>query len=91
MLSTLIWTVAFLGLAGFFVFQSAQRFAILGYMRPADRWENIPERINRTLKYAIGQFKFFRRPPGDSRAPCANTGSPPAPACSAPPMRSEFT
>ena len=68
MLSTLIWTVAFLSLAGFFVFQSAQRFAILGHMRPADRWENIPERINRTLKYAIGQFKFFRRPPGDSRA-----------------------
>lgn len=68
MLSTLIWTVAFLGLAGFFVVQSAQRFAILGHMRPVDRWENIPERINRTLKYAIGQFKFFRPAPGDSKA-----------------------
>ncbi len=68
MLSTVIWTVAFLGLVGFFTFQAAQRFAILGYMRPADRWDNPQERINRTLKYAIGQFKFFKGPKHDRKA-----------------------
>ena len=68
MISTVVWTIAFLSLAGFFLFQAYQRFAILGYMRPADRWDNLPERINRTLKYAIGQFKFFKSPSHDRKA-----------------------
>ncbi len=70
MLSTVIWTIAFLTGAGLFAFQAYRRFAILEYMRPADRWENIPERVNRTLKYALGQFKFFKggQPGRDRRA-----------------------
>ena len=68
MLSTAVWTLAFFGLAGFFVLQAYQRFAILGHMRPVDRWDNIPERISRTLKYAIGQFKFFKSPSHDRKA-----------------------
>jgi len=68
MLGTVIWTIAFLGLAGLFTLQAAQRLAILGYLRPADRWENLSERINRTLKYAIAQFKFFKGPSHDRRA-----------------------
>ncbi|HEY2774624.1 MAG TPA: (Fe-S)-binding protein [Candidatus Binatia bacterium] len=67
-MSTVIWTIAFLGLVGLFVAQVARRFAILGYMRSVDRWDNIQERIGRTLKYAIGQFKFFKSPMRDRRA-----------------------
>ncbi len=67
-MSTIIWTVAFLALAGLFAYQCYLRFRVLGMVRPTDRFDNIPERIRITLKYAIGQFKFFRpKPAGDRR------------------------
>ncbi|HYC00573.1 MAG TPA: (Fe-S)-binding protein [Candidatus Limnocylindrales bacterium] len=65
MLSTIIWTIAFVGLVGYLVYQCYQRFAVLQHLRPAARWDNVPERIRRTLKYAIGQFKFFKGPRHD--------------------------
>ena len=68
MLSTIVWTIAFLSLAGFFAFQVFQRFAALSHLRSVDRWDDIVERIRRTLKYAIGQFKFFKSPSHDRKA-----------------------
>src|SRR5689334_11370310 len=68
MISTVLWTAVFLSLAGLFAAQALQRLAILGYMRPADRFDNLQERITRTLKYAIGQFKFFKGPKHDRKA-----------------------
>src|SRR3990167_10645355 len=68
MLSTIVWTIAFLGLAGFFAFQVFQRFAVLSHLRSVDRWDDPVERIRRTLKYAIGQFKFFKSPSHDRKA-----------------------
>ncbi len=68
MLSTVAWTIVFLGLAGFFAYQVYERFRVLSFARPADRFDNIPERVRRTLKYAIGQFKFFKSPAHDRKA-----------------------
>jgi Fe-S oxidoreductase len=68
MISTVVWTACFLALAGLFAAQALNRLAILGYMRPADRFDNLQERITRTLQYAIGQFKFFKGPKHDRKA-----------------------
>jgi len=68
MLSTLIWTIVFLGLAGYFGYQVYERFRVITFARPAARFDDIPERVRRTLKYAIGQFKFFKSPTHDRKA-----------------------
>ena len=72
MLSTLVWTVAFLGLVGLFGWQCYRRFSVLTKLRPAARFDNIPARLQKTLVYAIGQLKFFRAPAHERAAGIAH-------------------
>ncbi len=59
MVTTVIWTVAFLAFVGLFCRQVYQRLHVLLKTRPVARFDRIPERIFHTLKYAFGQFKFL--------------------------------
>ncbi|MBY0372243.1 (Fe-S)-binding protein [bacterium] len=64
MLSTAIWTIAFLGAIGFFLLQVGRRFAVLLKMRRDDGRNytsaTLSKRVSNTLIYAFGQYKFFR-------------------------------
>jgi hypothetical protein len=60
MLSTIVWTLVFLGLVALFGWQVWRRVRILFKVRPApERFERIPERIKEMLVGAIAQAKFF--------------------------------
>src|SRR4051794_32194290 len=62
MISTVVWTLCFLGFIGFFSFQVYRRLRVLNLVRPApDRFENIPQRTKEMLIGAFGQMKFFTR------------------------------
>jgi Fe-S oxidoreductase len=60
MISTVLWTLCFLGFVGLFVWQVYRRLRVLLKTRPApERFENIPRRVREMLVGAIGQMKFF--------------------------------
>ena len=60
MLSTIIWTLCFLGFVGFFGYQIWNRISVLLKLPAAPRLDRIPERIKAMLVYGIGQLKFFK-------------------------------
>ena len=60
MLSTIIWTLCFLGFLALFGWQVARRLQVLKVTRGApERFEQIPRRIKEMLVGAIAQMKFF--------------------------------
>lgn len=62
MLSTVVWTLAFVALISLFVAQVYNRFRVFAKLRPSARFStaDLPLRVKKTLVYAIGQLKFFR-------------------------------
>ncbi|HET9062352.1 MAG TPA: hypothetical protein VFO62_03595, partial [Candidatus Binatia bacterium] len=60
MLSTIIWTLCFLGFVGFFGYQIWNRISVLLKLPAAPRFDRVPERFKALLVYGIGQLKFFK-------------------------------
>ena len=60
MLSSIVWTLCFLGFVGFFAYQVWNRLSVLLKVPGAARFDRIPERVKTLLVYGIGQVKFFR-------------------------------
>ena len=56
MLSTIIWTLCFLGFVGYFSYQIWNRISVLLKLPAAPRLDRIPERIKALLVYGIGQL-----------------------------------
>jgi Fe-S oxidoreductase len=59
-LSTIVWTLCFLGFVGYFGWQVWNRIGVLFKLPGTNRFDRIPERIKTVLVYGIGQLKFFR-------------------------------
>jgi hypothetical protein len=60
MISSIVWTLCFLGFVGFFAYQLWNRLSVLGKVPGTNRFDRIPERIKTTLVYGLGQLKFFQ-------------------------------
>ena len=58
-MSAMIWTLCLLGFAGLFTWQVWRRLRVLGKLRSAPRFDQLPQRIKQMLVGAIGQMKFF--------------------------------
>ena len=56
MLSSIVWTLCFLGFVGFFAYQLWNRLSVLGKVPAAERFDRVPERIKTTLVYGLGQL-----------------------------------
>ena len=60
MVSTLVWTLCFLGFLGLFTWQVYRRLRLLWKVRGApERFQQIPQRIKAMLVGAFAQMKFF--------------------------------
>lgn len=63
-LSTIVWTLAFVVAIGYFLYQVTNRFRVLLKMKRDDTRNYSPatwaKRVQNTLVYAFGQYKFFR-------------------------------
>jgi len=58
-MNTLVFTVVLVGFLGYFARTIYRRFLVLTRVRPAARWDRIPERLRGVLLYAFGQKKFL--------------------------------
>jgi len=62
-MSTLFFSLLIIVALGLFGRTVYRRFGVLLKVAPADRFDNIPERIKAVLVYAFGQKKFVQREP----------------------------